>query len=107
MTPRIEWVGCEEHNDDLWIHPRDLPLPHEDCPLCHLLVETRQENIAILRDRIAINEAEIAEIERGDRHNEFHRRNQNSVEWHVGHPGCTCPRGTAAGLVLKCPVHDD
>lgn len=46
---------------------------HEDCRLCHLLIETRQENIAALRDRIAMNETEIAEIRRGDRHNDYHR----------------------------------
>ena len=21
---------CDEYNDDLWIHPKDLPAPHED-----------------------------------------------------------------------------
>lgn len=46
--------------------------PHKDCRLCHLLLETRQENIAILRDRIAMNEDEIAEIERGERHTAYH-----------------------------------
>lgn len=50
----------------------DYALKYPKCRLCSLLIETRQENIAILRDRIAMNEAEIAEIQRGDRHNDYH-----------------------------------
>lgn len=47
---------------------------HVGCRLCQMLVETREENIAILRDRIAMNETEIAEIRRGERHNDYHRK---------------------------------
>jgi hypothetical protein len=29
---------CDESNDDLWAHPRDLPGLHETCPLCRQLI---------------------------------------------------------------------
>lgn len=50
---------------------RILQAARDDCRLCQQLVETRQENITRLQDRIALNEAEIAEIERGDRHSDY------------------------------------
>ena len=45
----------------------------DECRLCQLLIETRVENIKMLRDRIAMNDSEIAEVRRGDRHTDFHR----------------------------------
>lgn len=63
---------CDEFNDDLWINPRDLPAPHEDCSLCKQLVIHRQINVIKLADAIELLEDEIAEIERGDRHNAYH-----------------------------------
>lgn len=53
---------------------RVLQAARDDCRLCQQLVETRQETIARLRDSIALNEAEIAEIKRGDRHTDYHRQ---------------------------------
>ncbi|MFV8160777.1 HD domain-containing protein [Mycobacterium sp. 134] len=53
---------------------RVLQAARDDCRLCQQLVETRQETIARLRDSIALNEAEIAEIKRCDRHTDYHRQ---------------------------------
>ena len=53
---------------------RILQAARDDCRLCQQLVETRHETIARLRNSIALNEAEIAEIKRGDRHTDYHRQ---------------------------------
>lgn len=63
---------CDEHNDDLWVHPRDLPAPHEDCPMCARAIEGREWNIANLERTIEMWRGEIAEIEAGKRHTAFH-----------------------------------
>lgn len=97
--------ACDQADDELWIHPRDLNTCSDcerryaredsfyddeeaprcppcgdrreyaaECSLCELKINNRREDIAILRARIAENEAEIAAIERGDRHTEYHRQ---------------------------------
>jgi len=51
----------------------DLREDAAECRLCQIAIETRRADIALALERIAMNEAEIAEIERGDRHTDFHR----------------------------------
>lgn len=63
---------CDDSIDELWVHPRDLPLPHEDCGLCHSLAADRQDRIAELSHAIEMLGDEIVEIERGMRHTAFH-----------------------------------
>lgn len=63
---------CSEDDDDLWCHPRDLPLPHEDCPLCHASVSGREWNIAEYQRGIDSLNDEIAETQRGMRHTAYH-----------------------------------
>lgn len=46
----------------------------EGCPLCHQLVATREWNIQQLQQSIASYEDEIAEIERGERHTDYHEQ---------------------------------
>jgi hypothetical protein len=96
--------ACDEFDDELWIHPRDLnecgscgrryarensfyddddpplcPCCGDDkaaaaeCRLCQIAIKTREADNASCRERIATNDSEIAEIQRGDRHNDFHR----------------------------------
>jgi hypothetical protein len=68
---------CNLHNDDLWVHPRDLPPAHEDCPLCQEAVSNRKCDIDQLQARIDVYREEIAEIERGSRHSDYHERVQS------------------------------
>jgi len=69
---------CDEHDDDLWVHPHDLPLPHEDCPLCHSLVVNREWSIEQAQRSIELLCAEISEIRRGMRHNAYHEQQRQS-----------------------------
>lgn len=68
-----EWSFYDDDDPPLCPGCGDLKADAAECRLCRLLVETRQENIAVLQDRIAMNEAEIAEIDRGERHTAYHK----------------------------------
>jgi hypothetical protein len=78
--------ACDEHNDDLWVHPRDLPLPHADCPLCDRLRSDRQWRIDELQRTITLLGDEIVEIERGMRHTAYHesQRASNIIGERIG-----------------------
>jgi hypothetical protein len=70
---------CDEFNDDLWVHPRDMPAPHEDCTLCARLVRTRVARIAEFNWAIEWMADEIIEIKRGMRHTAFHEEHRRTV----------------------------
>ena len=63
---------CDEANDDLWVNPRDLPAPHEECPLCRQSVSNHEWNIQQHERAIAQAHEEISEIERGMQHTAYH-----------------------------------
>jgi hypothetical protein len=65
---------CDELNDDLWVHPRDLPPAHEECSLCTRAIATRLWNIANLEKSIEQNQADIEELQAGKRHTKFHEQ---------------------------------
>ena len=83
LRDRLVYVYGESPNVDFVLKLSEIvkqqpphPCDHTDCRLCQLLIEGRQAQNTQLRDKIATNKAEIAEIRRGDRHNEFHQQYQ-------------------------------